>query len=407
MLALGETNIATASITEDKQFDCLRMQWKVRLMNGQVLSRQTRAKKGTTKGEIRYRARQKANELLRTYGDDTQWHSDSLMSAYVDSVTIPSIKDNDNLRPNTKDRYLLNLKHFSEAMKDKTIADAARAKVLTEALNDIAANHGTSTATQCRKVVSAYVYRQLVTDEVISINPCVNAKIDITVQNKATNKQTTSVALTYEEWQKALNYLLACDVTAVEKPRRGRYTCDDRIAQRTNIVEICMLQASTGMRLNECRLLTWDCVEFAEDGNCYITVTDSVSKTHKSRRIAVLSKRVALRLKKRSEANTEGYKWVFGSPAKPDVEWGRNACSKCVNKFLRGELARETGITKFSDEGNGSHSWRKTLSSIALQKYGISAEVRSATFGHSPEECVNSYTSLTDTSEYTEKMMTA
>lgn len=253
-LELGENSIDRARIAKDEN-GSLSMQWFVRLPNGRLVRRTTRGK--CSKGELRRRAHAKADELIASGGQSGVWKSSSAMSDYILREVIPSVESADDsvLRPRTRKSYLRVLTLAANALKGFRIADAIRPRALEEALVGIALSSGTATARQCAKTMSKYVLEPLVRDEVIAHNPLKSFKPRLP-EHRGTNKATGGQALTPDERERVISYLLAVDPDKVEPPRRGRYTIEDRRNLRRAVVEITLLQAVTGLRINEARLLT-------------------------------------------------------------------------------------------------------------------------------------------------------
>lgn len=398
----GEDNISSRKVTEERGRGW-RLQWNIRLYNGQLLKKVTRGKKSMTKGEIRARARATAAQLLRSSGTPGTWKSTSSISDYIKSESIASVESSERLRPNTKDRYIHLLELLADELVGFSIADGCRLKNLEIAFNNIARNHGTSSAKQVRKVANKWVMQRLVLDEVIEHNPLNEVTLEITVEYKATKKGEGNVALTEDEYQRALDFMLGCDYfdPVRTKPKRGRYTPKDLAAKRKNVIELCLLQATTGLRINEARMLLWSDVDIDGD-DVFITVRPEVSKTRRGRTVQVLDARVAKRLIERSETAQKGAKHVFGAPLIPKHVWDKTNCDKAVNGYLQDEVASECEINKLKD--HGSHIWRATLSTIAMHK-GIPDEIRAAAFGQSPEVNRNYYTDTTDITSFTKSMV--
>lgn len=177
----------------------------------------------------------------------------------------------------------------------------------------MARRHGTSTAKHCQKTVSKYVLEPLVRDEVITHNPLKSFRPRLP-ECRMTNKAPGGQALTPEERGRVLEYLLAIDPNDVNPPKRGHYTVEDVRNLRRAVVEITLLQAVTGLRINEARLLSRANVE-DKDGLLSVTVTTEVSKTHRGRTIPILDERVAERMRARLErAGAEPGALLFPAP---------------------------------------------------------------------------------------------
>jgi len=396
----GEDNISQRRVTDDPRGG-MRLQWDVCLLDGRVLHKVTRGK-NMSKGEVKARARRTAAEALRTSGTTGAWRGTSPISDYIRQECEPAVVSS-SLRESSKRRYLLDLNLLADALSGYSIAGGCRPKTIKDALNRIAAGHGTATARQVRKVAGKWVVQRLVLEEVINYNPLRDATIGIDVEYKASTKAAGGVALTEDEYVRVLDYLLACDPADPERtrPRRGHWTQADREAKRRGVIGICLLQATTGLRINEARMLAWDDVVVSGEG-VLVTVRPEVSKTHKGRTVQVLDGRVAERMRIRRRDAGDGAALVFGSPCAPGREWERANCGNAVNQFLHGEVAEACGVEKLRD--HGSHVWRTTLSTIAMKR-GVPDEIRAAAFGHSADVNRNYYTDVTDISEYTRAMM--
>lgn len=93
------------------------------------------------------------------------------------------------------------------------------------------------------------------------------------------------------------------------KPKRGRYTAEQRTAIRERAVEVTLLQAETGLRISEaCRLTRADVDADADP--LTVTVTPGVSKTHRGRTVPVMDPRVAI-------ACANGSPRLLGRPQRP------------------------------------------------------------------------------------------
>ena len=99
-----------------------RIQWKIRLQDGRLLSRDTT---GSTKGEARARAHAKAAELLAQGGIGGTWKPSSLATEYLETVSKPIITESSRLSPNSKARYKTVLTYLTEAFKGYSIASVA------------------------------------------------------------------------------------------------------------------------------------------------------------------------------------------------------------------------------------------------------------------------------------------
>lgn len=191
-------------------------------------------------------------------------------------------------------------------------------------------------------------------------------------------------ALTGKEYDKVLNHLLA------QTPGKGDgLTLARSIDKRRSVIDLTLLQATTGLRITEARTLTWDNVEVDGDGQMHLTVTEEISKTHRARTVPVLDDRVQAHLLTRR--NTIGGRYVVGAPGDPDTEWDRANALKAVKKLYI-ELSTDLAIPLLHDIR--SHVWRATLNTLLIELPEVH---RAAYFGH--DESVNrtAYTDTTDT----------
>lgn len=389
---LGENSIDRARITREEN-GSLSMQWFVRLPNGRLVRRTTRGK--CSKGELRRRAHAKADELIAQSGQSGAWKGSSSMSDYIMREAIPGVETADDsvLRPRTKKSYLRVLSLVADALKGFRIADAVRPRTLEEALASIALSSGTATARQCAKTMSKYVLEPLVRDEVIAHNPLKSFKPRLP-EHRGTSKAVGGQALAPDERERVIGYLLSVDPNDVEPPKRGRYTVKDRRSLRRSVVEITLLQAATGLRINEARLLTL--ADMGEEGSVLsVTVKAEVSKTHRGRTIPVTDARVAERMRRRmEEVGDDAGALLFPAPAASGSVWDLNNAEHAIKRLYR-ELADELDIPLLREVS--THVWRATLNTEWMQK-GIPEVIRSAYFGHSPEVNRNYYTDTTSVS---------
>lgn len=395
----GENSIDRARIVKSSDGG-YRMQWSVRLLNGHVLTKTTKGK--CSKGELRRRAHAKAEELIATSGGGGAWKGSSSMSDYIRQEVMPRVESTDDsvLRPRTRKSYRRVLELVADALKGFRIADAVRPRNLEEALANIALKSGTATARQCSKTMSKYVLEPLVRDEVIAYNPLKSFKPRLP-EYRGTNKAAGGQALTSNERERVLDYLLSIDPNDVEPPKRGRYTVEDRRSLRRTVVEITLLQATTGLRINEARLLT--CSNMGEDdGLLTVTVTAEVSKTHRGRTIPIMDIRIAERMRLRmEEAGCDSDALLFPAPAAPGSEWNLNNAEHAIRKLYH-ELADALDIPLLRIVS--SHVWRATLNTEWMQM-GVPEVLRAAYFGHSPEVNRSYYTDTTNVSALVDMLL--
>lgn len=364
------------------------MQWSICLHDERVLP--PRKTRGKTIGEARAKALAKADELLLTSGNAGRYKPTSAISDYIADVSRTAVEKAE-LRPNTRSRYDLCLSQLETALAGHSIATALRFRTLEEALQGIAAKHGTESARQARNVLSKYVIGQLIRDDLAAGNPLTGMSIDLG-HHKAKAKPSGGRALPEAAYDRILTYLLALDpAEGVTAPKRGKYTLADRIGVRRSAIDLTLLQMVTGLRIAEARTLTWANTSADADGTLRVTVTAELSKTHRARIVPILDSRVSAHLTSRRQET--GGTLVVGSPADANTVWDSSNAQKAI-KRLYAELAAACDAPLLSEAG--SHVWRATLNTMYLGK--IPDAVRAAYFGH--DEAINrtAYTDVTDTS---------
>lgn len=392
----GQDNIDSRKVTAMSD-GTKRIQWSICLPNGRTVNKCTKGK-NMTNADVKRRAHKTAEELLKSYGTHGKWKGSSLISDYIDKESIPAMQKA-GLRPRTTSSYERILKILSEGLKGYLISDAARPLALQEVLNDIAQKHGTETAKQARKVGNKWLFQRLVLEGVVDTNPFVQVTIPITVQHVAKQKPKGGVALTQQEYDQAIAYMLNLNPADPEKttPKRGRYTQKQLANKRRNIIDFSLMQATTGLRINELieTKLTYITIE---GDDVYVEVPEDVSKTHQGRKVPILDKRVARRIAARVKRARKSQVWLFPSPA-ANKKWDRYNAQKAITNFLRDEVAKDCDIPNLTH----SHVWRTTLSTMAAAQ-GIPAEIRAAYFGHGEEVNQTYYTDKTDITPFLNAM---
>lgn len=389
----GEDTTATSKVVPGRKPGYLTMQWRICLWNGRV-ERHVTEVKTTRATDVRQRAKASARTLLD--GTSTgSWRRDSELSAYIERESIPAIERNQfpkPLRPNTQLRYTHVLGLLADQLRGMPIADAVRPRTLNDALAAIASANGTATARQCSKVASKYVMRRLVTDEVIEHNPLRDLDLELP-EHVAKKKPKGGRALTPEQRRAVVEWLLAYEPEAAPKPKRGRYTAEQRTAIRERAVEVTLLQAETGLRISEaCNLRRRDVDADADP--LTVTVTPEISKTHRGRTVPVMDPRVADRVRERlAEAPRAASAPVFGSPATPERVWDPSNRQKALKALYR-DVADALDIPLLREVS--SHVWRATLNTEWMQR-GVPDALRAAFLGHGEDVNRSSYTDTGNT----------
>ena len=393
----GEHSIDRANPRRREDKGVYWLDWSIRLSDGRMLNKRSQ---GVTVGEVKRRAKASAKELLTTGGG--VWKTSSKFSEYLNQVSRSAI-EKAKLRPNSQTRYLLALSHIAgdctahghtESLKGHSLGSGTTFRALENCLLEIAILHGAESSRQARSVLSKYVVQQLIRDGVLDHNPLAGMSIDLKSEARPHGRTQGGQALKRSEYNAVLDYLLNLDPAKGQtKPSRGRWSLEDRVAKRRNIIDLTLLQASTGLRVSEANAISWGHIETADNGVVHVRITEEISKTHKGRSVPIMDEQVAERILARQNAAKDLTELVIGSPADPTTIWDRDNCRKTAAQFYA-ELAEALGIELLSTAR--THVWRATLNSLTL---GDVPEVtRAALFGHDVAVNRAAYTDLSDTS---------
>lgn len=394
-LELGEHSIDR--VTPRWHKDEYWLEWSIRLYEDRKpVQKRTKAK---TKGEVRRRAKLKAKELVEAAENDTWTPTDSLID-YMEAVTKPAI-ENSKLAKASRDRYLLVYKllvgkctrtdhKHQHGLKRHSIATGTRFRVLENCLIEIATLHGSETGHQARSVLGKYVLDQLIRDDMINASPISGKRIDLT--GNSTQTSSGNVALSLDEWNSSINYLLTLDpADGVVPPKRGMYTLDDKIAVKANAIDLTLLQAFTGMRIGEATLATWEMATF-NDNQLSIDLPPEITKTKNGRTVQVVNDELVDRFRSRFERARSLTHPIIPSPAKPWTTWAPRQRNDAV-KELYLLLAKDLKITKL--ETKRSHVWRATVNTLAMMA-GVPEAIRSEHLGHTTKVNRGHYTDARD-----------
>lgn len=366
----GHTSIDRA--TPRKTKTGYQLDWSVRLHDGRIIQRRSKAK---TKGEVRARARRKADELLST--TSTEWTPRTPMNVYIEKVTRPKIEESSQLKDLSKRRYLASLNLVAAELKGYSVFDAMQFRVLERTLQAIARTHPGSVSS-ARTILSTYIADALVRDGVISGNPIRGARLDIRAQGNAGEGGRRT--LTNGEYDAVVQHLLARDVSGpLIEPKKGGAR-QSTMNAHARITRLTLLQAVTGLRISEANRLRWKHVE--DDGeNVIINATRDIVKgrqgKEKGRYIPILRADVTDYLRQHRE---DDERYVVGSPTTTAKPWDATNADDKVPELYR-QIADETGVTILVDLR--SHSWRATLHGVYADV--MDARTRADIFGHTEQ----------------------
>ncbi|WP_328990460.1 site-specific integrase [Kribbella sp. NBC_01245] len=373
------------------------LDWTVRLLDGRIARRRS---KGSTKGETRRRAKKAVKVLLAASGRGIWKATDSLVT-YIEAVSKPTI-ETARIADNSRTRYLgvyrlivghcLREDHkHRHSLKGHTIGTGTRFRTLEKCLTEIAELHGSETARQARSVLGKYVLDQLIRDELIDASPIAGKRLDL-AGSKDDAPTRGGVALSADEWNAVIDYLLALDpAEGIEPPKRGMYTLEDRIAVVANAIDLTLLQTMTGLRVSEATNVDPSMVT-CDDDKMIFDLPPEITKTKKGRFVHVTDPAVVERLKPRWETARAMGGPLIPSPAKPGVVWDQRQRNEAV-KELYVKMAKELGIPALETER--SHVWRATLNTLTLVD-GVPEAIRAAHLGHTAQVNRRNYTDTRD-----------
>lgn len=353
---------------------------------------------GKDKGQVRRRAKAKAEELRKTGGGE--WKSTDLLTDYIDKVSRPAI-DKADLSDLTRARYALALrwligdcdKHrHKHSLAGHTIGSGIQADPLEALLTEIAQDHGNETAKQCRTVLTKYIIGRLMRSKVIAGNPIGGIRLEELTGEKKADRTRGGRALSQSQLEAVRDYLLDLDPAEGVVKKQGRWPLESLIAKRRNAIDQTLLQMATGLRSTEANSITWANVRVDSSGTMLIHITENAAKAGRPRAVVVLEPLVAQRLlDRRDSAGGKGY--VIGSPTDPEKIWEARNRNKAVDELYK-ELAEALKIEILEHER--SHVWRTTLRTLYEGK--ASSAVLNAQFGHSQDIAEKHYADVSDLS---------
>ncbi|NKY96780.1 hypothetical protein [Nocardiopsis alborubida] len=378
-----------------------RMTWTLVHRDGRKVRKDSY---GATKGETRRKAKRKAEELLRTGGG--AWRLSDQLSDYIDKVTRPALQKA-KLADLSREKYEEGLrfllgdcakckskgKRHQHGFNRHTIGSGTAPRALEETFTEIAQLHSLSTAKSCRTVWNKYIAKRLVLDGMMDFNPVKDARLTDLTGVERPQRKRGGRALMRQEYELTLQWLLDADPTdwpVSHKTNGWIWRPELQVSTFLTSIDMTLLQATTGLRQSEGRLVDWSMAHVSGNGVLSIDVPEHVAKGGHPRVVLVLDQRVAERLlKRRDEQGGEGF--IVGAPMDPLKPWHRQRCGQeCRELYMR--MAKATGIALFEEQR--SHLWRTTLRSFFVGQ--VSEAVLNSQFGHSTEVANLYYTDASD-----------
>lgn len=370
------------------------LRWRLRLPSGKLLDKTTKA---PTKAEVRAKARRTADSLLKAPGN-TNWTPTSPVLAYMEAVALPAIRA-ERLADATTRRYELAYrllrgecgqkhKHL-HSLAGLSIHDAMRPRNLTRCLEEIGELHGAKNVKHAKTVAKKYLAGPLRVDELIEFNPLADLDVDLS-RAKRPEIRRGGHALSLEEYRKVIDHLLAADSRPVPRPRRGRWSHELQVAQRAQVTDVVLAQATTGLRTSE--LATRPVAECSvdKDGTFIFWLPDAAVKTRRGRPVPVLDPRVSKRLEARLKV-AKG-KHLFSAPSDPASAWDPRTRDRKIAALYQ-EMAEALEIPLLAFERG--HLWRTTLNTLLYDE--LPEATRTRLLGHTPAVNRQFYTAVTST----------
>lgn len=373
------------------------LDWSVRLYSGKLLDKQrTQAK---TASAARRKAKRTAAEMLAAGGQRRPYAATTPIEKFLDEAVAKEITESGR-RPATLQQYRRVLGLLRKQLRGHSISSAWHYDVLTDALTSIAAANGTEAARHSLTVTRRYATQPLLRYRLIDRDPLADVRLDFSKYAPApddSKPKRGGRGLTADEQERTIAYLLSLDpAEGVKKPARGRWTLDDAISMRRNVIDLTLLQAGGAPRIKEALLLTGELLYLSDDGVLHLNITREISKTGIARQTPIPDPRIAERLLARRDEALEHGGYLIGRATNPQLPWPPNGGSGAGQKVaeLYKELAEKLDMPLL--QHLRTHLWRTTLSSRYAEA-GVSREVYSTVLGHDETTNLKSYTDRSDT----------
>lgn len=397
-LELGKHSIDRVTPRFIKDKGIYLLDWSVRLHDGELVSKRSQ---GATKGEVRARAKAKAEELLSTSARG-KWTTASLMGAYIEDVGREAIR-RASVADSSKTTYQASLTPLyackqhthKHSLAKKPIAAATTFAALEDCVREISELHSPQVARAARKALNKYVLQRLKRDGLIAVNPIHGETLDYGQRDQVRTRGGR--ALTKAEYVTVLDWMLDLDPAEGVVRRQGRWSIEHLVNVRLCTIDLTLLQSVTGLRVSEANQILWSDLDSKPDGTILVNVRKEVSKTRKARTVPILDPRVTTRILARWQGAEPDW-FVIGAPTNRSKRWDRDNCSKKTKPFY--EHIWETFEIDLFEDGR-THTWRATLNTLMANE-GVPLHIRAAYFGHDEAENVASYTDKVDTSSMVE-----
>lgn len=393
----GEHSIDRATVTERvlKGKPVQVLDWAVRLHDGRLLDKQRT--QGATATEVKRKAKKRAAELLAG-GGHSPWKGRDPITKYLDEVTAKAFEDA-GLRDDTLRQYRRAQAHLKRELTGYSISAAWHYDVLVRALYSIRDENGPESARQAKTVLGKYVAQPLMRHRLTDRYPLQGAKLDLKRGAKPSARpKTGGQGLKPDEQERVIVWLLGLDpAEGVEKPKRGRWGIEVRIAKRRRTIDLTLLQAGTGLRIGEALQVTRKLLYDGDGGVLHVNVTKDIAKTGIARQVPVYDPRIEAHLRKLLDQGTRPDEYLIGAPSDAMKRWGKTGNGGAAQQVaaLYQQMAEELDVPLM--EHARTHLWRTTLGS-RLAEAGVDREDYAATLGHDEETNEKHYTEGVPTS---------
>lgn len=377
------------------------LDWNVRLWDTRLIAKRTQ---GSSKGEVKRRAKRTADALLESSGGPTTWKPTHLIETFIEEVSRPKIASSD-LSDLTKKRYNEVLAHITTQLKGRSITGVMHMDVIVPMIEAIGHGHGPVNAKHAKTVMGKYVIQEARLRRIISQDPMVGVSVNFEqFANISDGPKRGGEALTPDEQERVTRHLLERDPRyGVEPDKKHGYHYWTRVNRNRVIIALTLFQIGTGVRISEGLAVTREHLEYSEDqpGLLQVHLTEDIVKGKKKPRTTPI---FDPRIQTFIEDHVEGLRpdqLLFPTPSKPEKIWpasGSTGASASVEALYE-ELAVTLNVPTMKH--NRSHLWRTTLSA-RLREAGVDRVDYAAMLGHDAKINEKHYTAAVDLSGVTQ-----